>query len=380
MTLKEAYDEWIVYYFPSRTNCMRYKLNVCMNSILRPIHNMDMNDIDDNTLRYIHTWYHNDIHYPLCTILLICLKRWNAGDGIVHTTPDFHYYGRSYIPPYQETELVALHESCTFDQLYAHWRKQNFPRMSKAQQRDYDLCWKKMEHVRKIQFRYLRERDLEPCRKQSSPYTIVVMYRLLYQMSRYACSIDIIDKIHFHPIRMETGNRKTYVNVLNEYDIDILFTKCEYEAVELLLFILFTGMQLKELFALQQDWIDTENQILYITHPVSGKQRIIPIHHRIMPIALQWKQQLPALCTCDLGYYQKCSYLREMAHVISIAWLDHELMASDCRYTFMARLENTDANPTHMCLLTGKHPSGTGGRSYTHPSLDQLRNTIEQIN
>lgn len=213
---------------------------------------MEMNDIDDNTLRYIHTWYRNDIHYPLYTILLICLKRWNAGDGIVHTTPDFHYYGRSYIPPYQETELVPLHESCTFDQLYAHWRKQNFPRMSKAQQRDYDLCWKKMEHVRKIQFRYLRERDLEPCRKQSSPYTILVMYRLLYQMSRYACSIDIIDKIHFHPIRMETGNRKTDVNVLHEYDIDILFTKCEYEAVGILLFILYTGMQLKELFAIRK--------------------------------------------------------------------------------------------------------------------------------
>ena len=46
MTLKETYDIWVVYYFPSRTNSMRYKLNICMN-LLRPLHNMEMDDIDE---------------------------------------------------------------------------------------------------------------------------------------------------------------------------------------------------------------------------------------------------------------------------------------------------------------------------------------------
>ena len=379
MTLKETYDIWVVYYFPSRTNSMRYKLNICMN-LLRPLHNMEMDDIDENTLQYIRTWYRNDIHFPLCIILIICLKRWNDGYGIPHTSPDFHFYGRSYIPQYKEIPMEPLNECSTFDQLYAHYRKLNFPRMSIAQQRDYDLCWKNMEHVRKIQFRHLREKDLEPCKKQSSPYTIIVMYRLLYQMSRYACSIDILDRIHFHPVKRETGNRKTDVNVLKDHEIDILFSKTEYESVCMLLFILYTGMQLKELFALKKEWIDVDNQLLHITHPVSGKKRILPIHHRIMPIAERWKHKLPVLCTCDLGYYQKCIYLRELAHLISIAWLDHEMMASDCRYTFMSRLENTDANTVHICMLAGKRPPGTGGRSYTHPSIEQLRNTIEQLN
>ena len=379
MTLKETYDIWIGYYFPSRTNSMRYKLNICM-FLLRPLHNMEMDDIDENTLQYIRTWYRNDIHFPLCIILIICLKRWNDGYGIPHTSPDFHFYGRSYIPPYKEIPMEPLNECSTFDQLYAHYRKLNFPRMSIAQQRDYDLCWKKMEQIRKIQFRHLREKDLEPCKKQSSPYTIIVMYRLLYQMSRYACSIDILDRIHFHPVKRETGNRKTDVNVLKDHEIDILFSKTEYESVCMLLFILYTGMQLKELFALRKDWIDIDNQLLHITHPVSGKKRILPIHHRIMPIAERWKHKLPVLCTCDLGYYQKCIYLRELAHLISIAWLDHEMMASDCRYTFMSRLENTDANTVHICMLAGKRPPGTGGRSYTHPSIEQLRNTIEQLN
>ena len=138
MTLKETYDIWIGYYFPSRTNSMRYKLNICM-FLLRPLHNMEMDDIDENTLQYIRTWYRNDIHFPLCIILIICLKRWNDGYGIPHTSPDFHFYGRSYIPPYKEIPMEPLNECSTFDQLYAHYRKLNFPRMSIAQQRDYDL-------------------------------------------------------------------------------------------------------------------------------------------------------------------------------------------------------------------------------------------------
>ena len=126
--------------------------------------------------------------------------------------------------------------------------------------------------------------------------------------------------------------------------------------------------------------IDLEN--LTITGGIktaAGKNRIIPIHSKIVEIVkkhylaskggylFEYKNAQTPLSTFT-RYWDNIMQLLEMKHT------PHE-----CRHTFRSRLDSAGANKVCIDRLMGHKSVGTGERVYTHKNIEELRLNIELI-
>ena len=94
----------------------------------------------------------------------------------------------------------------------------------------------------------------------------------------------------------------------------------------------------------------------------AGKDRKVPMHHRIQPIA----ERYPHGFSVCYGVYYK--WIKATGHT-----------PHDTRHTFVSRLQTAGAD--HVCIerLVGHASHGVTDKIYTHKDIDELRRTVELL-
>lgn len=151
--------------------------------------------------------------------------------------------------------------------------------------------------------------------------------------------------------------------------------------MDTILIMIFTGLRIGELLILKPDYIDLNNRT--ITGGIktdAGKNRIIPINHKIMPfIENRLSQNNEYLVINDLGGKMKYdNYYREKFQPI-MEQLNMKHKPHDCRHTFATLMSNSDANKTAIKKIIGHSSYVTTEKIYTHKDIEELRNAIDLI-
>ena len=142
----------------------------------------------------------------------------------------------------------------------------------------------------------------------------------------------------------------------------------------MILILLYTGLRIGELLNLRKQDIYRRSSYLIVRHAKTkaGEGRIIPIHHRIIPIIEQLYTNIDA-------YLFTISYTTFRKHFQNIMkQLNCKHTIHDTRHTF-ASLLDAAAPPNALRSLLGHKQGDITTRVYTHKTIRELRKTIELL-
>lgn len=270
----------------------------------------------------------------------------------------------------------------TLKELYEKWSKTELPKLGNslqsAHKAAYNYC-KKLENTEYKSIRkYQMQECIDNCGKSGSTQTNI--RNLWSTLDKYAYDMDIISKCY--SANLTTTQTEAIIQ-------RVPFTKEEIQNIEShageqfydeTLFMLYTGCRVSEMLTVRSDNINLEERTLTLgVKTEAGKNRIIPIHKKLIPII---RSHIGAEYLFD---YKRSAKAKNPEKALVIWFLhrwdklfpNHD--THDCRHTFRSALDNTDANKVCINLIMGHASPDIGERVYTHKTVSDLIEVIDML-
>ena len=144
--------------------------------------------------------------------------------------------------------------------------------------------------------------------------------------------------------------------------------------VDSILVLIYSGWRISELLALEKANIDLEARTMRGGGKTeAGKNRIVPIHNRIMHM-IEHRMGLDGNLLFDVKI---TTYRMRWGEIMDRLGMHHT--PHECRHTFRSRLDAAGANPKSCDLLMGHKSQDVGNRVYNHKTLEDLRTAIDLL-
>lgn len=302
------------------------------------------------------------------------------------------YIVRKYGKPvgYAETKEKALEmlaelnknpweasSNATFKEVYELLEQRLFPNFSQNTIRFYKAKFKACKEYHDRNYSELRQPDFIKIIEttQHSIESKRKMLQFLKNMDKVAYDFDIIQKEYVKTIPQYKPTKPKERIPFSEGEINKLWNNTDINDVDLVLILIYTGFRSGELSELKIENINLEDNYLRGGNKTeAGKNRVIPIHHRIKPLIKNRIEQSNRDTLLNFKDKQLRVRFKAVMDKLNMKHIPHE-----CRHTFRTRLDNLDINPNVINLLMGHAGRGIGERNYTHKTLEQLTQAIEKL-
>lgn len=292
------------------------------------------------------------------------------GDKLTEKRPILGYYhtraeALQALAEYNKSPY-DIGNNATFADVYAQWIKTK--KVSDGVRDDYDLAFGKCSEIHNKAIADLRLQHYQPIVDRytdKSSTTVRYIASVIKNTVSYAVKCDIIPRNYAEFLTSECASAPGDKHkVFTENEIQALWASPADVYRDLTLTLLYTGFRVNELLQMPPDCIDLDKMTLTGGNKTkAGKNRIVPIHHRIAPIIARYPQ----------GY--NLAYNTYKEHIRTI----YGHTAHDTRHTFISRLQTAGAD--HICIqrLVGHASNGVTDAVYTHKDIDELRRNIELL-
>ncbi len=266
----------------------------------------------------------------------------------------------------------------TIRQLFNEWLPIHSQTISKSAVKSYHIAFKHIASIADmpitdIHFQHLQNvinsmhvkgLSYSSCKKVRTLLNQLFNYAIIkdYSITNYALHLNLGPNIP--TIRRRVFTRQQ-INKL--WVIDTPYS-------HMILILLYTGLRIGELLNLHRQDVNRRSSYLIVRHAKTkaGEGRIIPIHHRIMPIIEQ-------LYINTDDYLFTVSYTTFRKHFQDIMKrLNCKHTIHDTRHTFASLLDAV-APPNALRSLLGHKQGDITTRVYTHKTIRELRRTIELL-
>lgn len=266
----------------------------------------------------------------------------------------------------------------TLRQLFNEWLPIHSQSISRSAVKSYRIAFKHISNIADmsitdIHFQHLQNvinsmhvkgLSYSSCKKVRTLLNQLFNYAIIkdYPITNYALHLNLGPNIPTIQRRVFTRQQ---INKL--WAIDTSYS-------HMILILLYTGLRIGELLDLRRQDINRRSSYLIVRHAKTkaGEGRIIPIHHRIMPLIEQ------VYCGVD-DYLFTISYTTFRKHFQDIMkQLNCKHTIHDTRHTF-ASLLDAAAPPNDLRSLLGHKQGDITTRVYTHKTIRELRKTIELL-
>lgn len=266
----------------------------------------------------------------------------------------------------------------TLRQLFNEWLPIHSQSISRSAVNSYHIAFKHISNIADmsitdIHFQHLQN-VIDSMHVKGLSYSSCKKVRtVLNQLFNYAIIRDY--PITNYALHLNLGpNRPTIQRrVFTRQQINKLWA-IDTSYSHMILILLYTGLRIGELLNLRRQDINRRSSYLIVRHAKTkaGEGRIIPIHHRIMPIIEQ-------LYINSGDYLFTISYTSFRKHFQDIMkQLNCKHTIHDTRHTFASLLDAV-APPNNLRSLLGHKQGDITTRVYTHKTIRELRKTIELL-
>lgn len=265
----------------------------------------------------------------------------------------------------------------TVQEVYKMWSDRDFPKMKKGSVSSLKSAWNHCSSVASLRYIELKAYQMQDCIDNCGCgySTQWAIKNLFGHLDKFALELDIIVKcnsmlISAPPIPETTKTPFT------EDEIQKVWNVQDQPWCDSLLCFLYMGWRISELLSIRTVNVNLEEgTIIAGTKTKNGKNRIVPIHPKILPF-------VRARCAAGDEYlfsynHKHCS--ASQYYVIWNAFMEQLEMCHtphECRHTFRSRLDSAGGNKVCIDLLMGHKSKEVGERVYTHKTIQELRDTI----
>lgn len=291
----------------------------------------------------------------------------------------------------------------TFKQVYEEWKEINFPtadeikleeethkkargKLSKSNMGNLQAAFNNSKSLHDRIYSTLKKLDFEKVINSTKgcKSKIYNLQNLYHKLDEYASEFDVISKSNSQYIKIDIDEDETSRHVYTYDEINFLWSMEGNLYVDILLILLYCGTRIEELLCLE-----TKNIFLDKNYAIgglktnNGKNRIIPLHHRIKHIVKKYYNAKNKYLFVDENgnkikydkYYYTFTLLREnWKNNFDVTHVIHET-----RNTVESELDRRGANKKCRDLIMGHKSLDVGDRVYNQKTIEDLIETIELI-
>lgn len=301
----------------------------------------------------------------------------------------------------------------TMKDLYEEWSAEHYQNLAKKTADNYRISWKYCSSIYDRKIGLIKISELENilengyfyCEKGSQkgkkqlipPNTAFRVKTMLNLMFDYACEREYMYRNPSRMLKMKRSISKKREELRRDICI---FTKkevrwlWEYKNEEreelmlvrdIILISLYSGWRTRgELLPLELDKIDLEERVMYGgVKTESGKNRIVPIHHKIYPIVEKYyqdakqKQRKKLFSIKNKGYisYEQFNYrFQLLMQENNMIHHPHET-----RHSFITYADESGMNRLIVQQIVGHKSTSVTEGCYTHRNKEVLKKEMEKF-
>ena len=201
-------------------------------------------------------------------------------------------------------------------------------------------------------------------------------------MFDYAIKNDVVDKKYSTYIDVGKNEGKSKRKPFTPEEMEKLF---EYEKdldfIDTIIILLYTGLRIGELLTIKREnvFIDKRYMIGGIKTD-AGKDRIIPIHERIVPYIQKWynKNTTWLITNFEGEQMQYSNYKREkFENIMEKLGMKHN--PHDTRHTFASLMDSAGANKLCIKRIMGHSAQDITDKVYTHKTIQELIDAVNLL-
>ena len=272
-------------------------------------------------------------------------------------------------------------QKITLKELFEKWSDTILPKLGKSLQGGLKSAYRHIKKLEEMKYRDIRSFQMQDCIDNCGKgYSTQAQIKNLWgYLDRFAMELDVINKM-YSQLTTSAPVEESHKEPFTDQEIETLWNHVWEPWVDSILIMLYSGWRIIEFCTLKTEAVDLKEETMKGgVKTRNGKDRVIPIHSKILPLMkarfnpdseffLLDQDGQPL----DEGKYREI--FKDTLARYGIQHLPHET-----RHTFRTRLDSAGGNKKCIDMLMGHKSKDVGERVYTHKTIDELRQTIELI-
>ena len=280
---------------------------------------------------------------------------------------------------YNHRPFSINREHITFNELYIKWLEVKSDSLGRSNLKLMKTAFNWCSSCYGLKYYTIKAYHMQRCIDNCplSRSTKASIHNLFNHLDKFAYEIDLIDKMYSKLLIINTKIPKSTRTPFSPEEINKLWKYKDEPMADSVLVFIYTGLRLNELLSLKSKQVNIgEKYMQGGLKTTAGKNRIIPIHPKILPFIRKWlSNETEYLLTTSKGTrYSPTHYYRAWNFIMGIIGADKT--PHEARHTFETLLDNAGGNRKCIDLLMGHSSKDIGNRVYNHKTIEQLRETI----
>lgn len=287
---------------------------------------------------------------------------------------------------YNEDPYDLKTNTITFAGVYEKWSEEHFRNIVPSAVRTWKSAYKYCKPLHEMRFKDIKVINLEETIKgadvgDTTKARMKSMFNLIY---KYALKHEICDK-DYAALCNSVKKPKPQIERIpfTSDEIQMLWDNIDFPFVGMILIGIYTGWRPQELAILKINDIDIENRtMLGGLKTDAGKNRIVPIHSKILPLVKSYYDEGNEQLFNDFTGQQGTSmtydkYRARFKKVMEKLKMNHK--PHDTRHTFISLAKESRMDEYIIKLIVGHAIQDITEKVYTHRTMQQLKEEIEKI-
>lgn len=276
--------------------------------------------------------------------------------------------------------------SITFSEVYEKWSEEHFENIVPSAVRTWKSAYNYCKPLYNMRFKDIRVINLEETIKNAdignnTKARMKSMFNLMY---KYALKHEICDKDYAALCNSVKKASPTIERIpFSNDEIQILWDNINFPFASMVLIGIYSGWRPQELATLKTSDIDMENKtMLGGLKTDAGKNRIVPIHSKILPLIENYYNENNEYLFNDFNGQQGTSmtydkYRARFKKVMEKLKMNHK--PHDTRHTFITLAKEYNMDEYIIKLIVGHAIEDVTEKIYTHRTMEQLKKEIEKV-
>lgn len=289
---------------------------------------------------------------------------------------------------YLQSGVESQTAGVTWGQVYESWSERKYRKVSTSAASAYKAAWnrlsvyagREMQSITIDDLQRIIDADEEAELSQSSINNDRMLMRALY---KHAMERDIVAKDYSSFVEVPTVGPKYAKGILTEEQIERLheLAGAGDMGAGAVLLLVYTGFRISELLTLtRESWHPEGQYLIGGLKTDAGKDRTVPVHHRVLPYLLSWLERDGdrIICRSDGKRYQYNNFVKYVFDpVLQTAGISGAT-PHWCRHTAASRLRVAGADPLAVRRILG-HADASITDHYTHVDVKFLARELNKV-
>lgn len=271
----------------------------------------------------------------------------------------------------------------TFADVYEKWSAIHFEKISASKARGYKSAYSHAQPLHRLVFAKIRPHHIEQCMAEAEvgSATKNSIKQLCNQLYKYALKNEICTTNYASMCDGVKQDAPTIQRIVfTAAEELLLWDNIDFPFVDMVLIGIYSGWRPQELAILKKEDIDIDQSIIRGgIKTASGKNRVVPIHSKILPLIEKRMENGQKTLFLDENKkpmnYNK--YYKRFEKICTHLGMKHT--PHDTRHTFVTRAKEAGVNEYILKLIVGHSIEDITEKIYTHRQIEELKTAIELI-